>query len=151
MERLGSFVTSRPSTRLSSLPHGLIPQRLTRMNAGPIVDVRAHLVAAGDLVELGFGHADVFDEQLEAGRPPPFVRFDERARLVAGQTLIPDVDAREMCRSREAALDELEIVAHALHRALDLLVFVAGRHAFDGAPLPSQFAGDDVVLPLDVP
>ena len=50
-----------------------------------------------------------------------------------------------------SALEELDVVAHALHEALDLLIVVLGRHAFHLIALPAKFFLDDLHLFLHIP
>src|SRR5437870_3378487 len=56
-----------------------------------------------------------------------------------------------MRRARVTSLYELDVVADALHVAFDLLVTVTRRYILHPIPLPTEFAPDDLRLPLDVP
>src|SRR6202000_1235669 len=94
------------------------------------------------------------EKQVEARRPLAVILTHQRLAFRARHTLVADVDVGEVVGAPHAALDELQIVAHALEEALDLLVVVFRRDALALLAFPAELALDDFNVlpgvPLDV-
>src|SRR6185436_12192434 len=132
-------------------PGGVIVGARAGLDGGKLRLVRRDRVAGRDLEELPFGQAHEFEEQVQARGTLALVIADQLDRLAAREPLRAQVQRREMRGSRVPALQVLEVVAHPLQEALDLLVSVAGRDVLDLVSLPAQLTSDELRLTRGVP
>src|SRR5262245_47246534 len=137
---------------LLAVPELEVPRLRSRRNLGERRLVRRDDRLHDDVVELGLADAQIVKEEVERRRPTALEVLHEPVGVGLLHAVAAYIERGHLRDAPVPALEELDVVAHALHRAFDLLEIPhALRHAFDLVALPAELLLDQLRLHARIP